>query len=266
MTFDIRADDVLKELGTRLDDISGVRTAFVGGSLVEGFGNATSDVDLLVLVDEDVAPESLPLDRSNDFVIFGDHRIWVSEIRGQRLDIEFRRIEDFEQVKRRLVDPSAPKDFNRGWLEFFHHLRIGIPVVRPEEFEGARDGFPWPVLGRVLVEHFEYDANSSLDDAAGAITAQDTGTALLASRATLGAAVEALLASVGSTNPRVKWRFRKLRQFRQLDLLDRYLHLEVDTSSDDADLLARARERVTFAQDLLLEAQANLFRLESVRE
>lgn len=265
MTFDVREETFLAEAAARLEHIPGVRTAFVGGSLVDGFGNSASDVDLIVLTEEEVTAAQVRPGRGEDFVEQSDHGIWVSRIRDRRLDVEFRKGADLDSARDVLSGGGGRPDFDRFVLELFHHLRIGIPVVAPESFERTRDSFPWTALSAHLVGHFEFAANSALDDASGAIDAKDAGTALLASRTALGAATDAVLASLGNTNPRGKWRFRNLDRFGQQELKDRYLSLETDPATDDDALLARARERVLFSQDLLIDAQSNVFLAEGAK-
>lgn len=260
-SFNVRHESVADALRDLLEPVDGIATAFLAGSLVEGHGNGSSDIDLIVVTDSSFVADKSPVAGETDYFAFGDHQILISDLDGRRVDVEFRARADVGYLADRLRAPRLRDDvfegaLDQGWLEFLHDLRIGVPLVAAEQYDALKGSIDWGALGTLLVDRYEHVSNGHLEDAAGAIEAKDAGLALLTSRASLQAAVDAYLASRGVTNPKPKWRFRKLHAPEFEEVRTRYLELEIDLSYRDDDLLAQARRRVTFAQDLLLDARS----------
>jgi predicted nucleotidyltransferase len=232
---------------------------FLGGSIIEGFGNATSDVDILVLLTEQVDRSADVFADSRKYVEFPEHAVLVGDLDGKRVDIELRQMSDFQRVLDILeaVDGGEvhqPYAIDDGWLEFLNDLSIGVPLGNREFFEEVRSLVPWAGLRAQLVARFEQLAHSHVEDARGALGAKDAGTAMLSSRTALAYAVDALVAAHGATNPKFKWRVRRMDSLGLSDLKDRYLSLELDADPSAPALLASARRRLVAVQDLLAEA------------
>jgi hypothetical protein len=100
----------------------------------------------------------------------------------------------------------------------------------------------------------ESDYAGHAEDAAGAIQAEDAATALLTSRRALGSAMDCLIAALGHTNSKEKWRYRKLADLGRDDLIERCLRLECDADTSPQAILAGARRRLVAAQGLVTEA------------
>lgn len=236
-----------------------VASAFLGGSLIEGFGNPTSDVDLLALLHAPPTSDELAA-MSHDYVVtVGPRTVIVSSAGGRRSDTELWTLD----YHRRWSSKLANADMTRGphvidpqpaWIEFANDLRIGVPIVGVELVEELRAEFPWTQFARFLMLRNEHLANTHIEDAAGALSAGDAGTAMLSSRDALAHAVDAYLAGAGETNCKPKWRARKLERTAEAGLFERYLETELDTSSEAAHLLTSARRRILAAQDFLILA------------
>lgn len=236
-----------------------VASAFLGGSLIEGFGNHTSDLDLLALLYAPPTSDDLAATRHDYVVTVGPRTIVVSSAGGRRSDTELWTLD----YHRRWSSKLATADMTSGphiidpplaWIEFVTDLRIGVPIVGDELVEELRAKFPWTQLAKFLMIRNEHLANTHIEDAAGALSAGDAGTAMLSSRDALAHAVDAYLAGAGETNCKPKWRTRKLARTAEADLFDLYLDAELDTSREAGDLLASARRRILAAQDFLIRA------------
>jgi hypothetical protein len=237
---------------------SGVDAAFVSGSLVEGFGNATSDIDVFLIGDEVV-----PLGQAATTLQYGEYAIEVDMLDDVRTDVEIwshasataalTGIADIDAA-----DWTATLHLDRGRMEFAHRLRIGLPVVGAERVEALREKFDWDHFAAVLTQRFLYFSNGSVEDAIGAIGAKDACAAMLNSRIALGAAADALAASAGATNASPKWRHYRLTSHVSSEVAQRYLEAEIDTSSAPEDLLRGAKRRLSLTQAFTSEAMTRL--------
>lgn len=240
-------------------------TAFVAGSLVEGYGNGQSDLDLFVLF-AGAPPVAAGGGVAAAFDGAGVYRTDLDYIDGVRVDTECWPLPAVLDIAKRLnespaEDWTAPVSLPEELFQLVHGIRIGLPVAVPEEFERVRAAFDWEhvCLLRYLRHMSIYTGTS--EDAVGAVQAGDHATALLTSREALGAAADALLAASGSTNTKPKWRFTKLRGMGLADVADRVMAAELDPDPAPEALLARAKDRLRLASDLTLAAAQAVGRL-----
>jgi hypothetical protein len=239
----------------------GVRYAFFAGSLVEGFGNSTSDVDLIVVVD-DLADLDLDGDRRDE----AQHQFeWSQGVITLRLaadaniDVEYRSTafmqSIFDEVE--LLDPSAGSAtvLDVKAFQLLNQIRVGIATPGFEaQLRKVSDSVPWPRVTAQMHRFFELMYVAHADDAIGAIKAGDWGTALLASELVLGSAVDALTAAFGHTNPKVKWRFRKLAQLGLPDVATDYASALAWGGEGSDAALAAAKRRLRVAQRFVITA------------
>lgn len=224
--------------------------AFLGGSLVQGFGNTASDIDIIVLV------PGAPVSGETAGYVAQRSIIYVDRYGDRRVDIEVLPLAEVESVAHLLrtqeEDLQAALDFPTDSLPTLDSMRIGIPLHGHEAFAALRDGFPWRELAAFLSGEADRMYQSFYEDAVGAIDAEDYGTALLTSREALGFALDAYIAALGHTNPRPKWRVRKLQVLGEDELLRRYLDAECDPSGEPEALLRRSVGRLRLSQEVQL--------------
>lgn len=239
-------------------------TAYVAGSLVEGYGNTQSDLDLFVLFAG--APPAAAGGVAAAFDGAGIFRVDLDYTDGVRVDTECWPLPTVLEVAQRLNespadDWTAPVSLPEELFQLVHGIRIGLPVAAPEEFARLQGAFDWEhvCLLRYLRHMSVYTGTS--EDAVGAVRAGDHGTALLTSREALGAATDALLAAAGSTNTKPKWRFTKLRGMGKAELAEDILAAELDPDPAPEALLARAKDRLRLASDLTMAAAQAVGRL-----
>jgi predicted nucleic acid-binding protein len=233
--------------------------AFVSGSLLEGFGNGMSDLDLYI-VKTGERGGSQDADHS---VILEDFDVDLHHRDGLRVDVEIWTAERMRVAMSAILDCSVAAGAAvtlppETWLQLAHRVRIGIPVVGAERFEELRSLLDARHLSRVLATWFLSAYNNSAEDAIGAIHARDHGTALLTSRLCYGAAVDATSALRGMTNPKAKWRYAKLRALGGDDLVGQYIAAELDGSTDPGRILTMAKRRLREANSLALAVQTEL--------
>lgn len=232
--------------------------AFISGSLVEGFGNASSDLDVFIVTKDD--SRDLPAQGSATRFRFEDYAIDVDFQDRRRIDTEVWQLSKIMNAVSSIANCGldtwvAASTLDEKVIDLAHRIRIGVPVAGDEEFAATKSGFDWERLRRILCHRFLNDYNAQAEDAAGAIKANDFGSALIMSRIVLGSALDALLAAHGMTNPKPKWRYRKLLAHNDQKLLKRYLEIEVEPDDNPAGILSRARDRVRFATEIAGSAQ-----------
>jgi hypothetical protein len=237
---------------TVADRYRGATTVFLSGSLVEGIGNDSSDVDVFVVHDYATADSG---STAGVDVTVADALVNIDYLDGFRVDTEHWVRDAVLGVADAIAGAAAEGELAAGriaehQLQLAHRVRVGLPVTGEREFAGIRAAFDWPALSRVLAQRFLSMYNDAAEDAAGAVRAGEAGTAMLASRRALGAVTDALLAITGSTNNKQKWRFAKLRQLGDGELARAYLAAEVDTGTADEALLDGARRRLRYAAEL----------------
>ncbi|EEI78988.1 Uncharacterised protein [Corynebacterium striatum] len=253
----------LNDLADRFGSIVPIISAFLGGSLVEGWGNSTSDIDVLVLLNsiQDISQlkKSLPdvLQPQDSWVDQGESLIVSSVFGSRRSDIEVHALEGVERAYSRLLDSAEPANFpnlvSQGELELFRDLVIGIPVIGEANFTSLKNTVDNRVLCRSIRRRSEYQASAHLEDLQGALDSGNVVSALLTSRSSLGSSVDAWIAYKGHSNPKEKWRGTKLLDLEEREMLARYLELECGSgSSRDADILSDSRARALASQEFLL--------------
>ena len=237
------------------------RVGYISGSIVEGFGTPRSDLDVFLLTDgsagsaEPARPAGEPvavyqadgfrieLDYAED--IATDTEIWPIDVLAGLPD---------ELAGIDLDDWGAAGAVPEAKLNLAHRLRIGLPVLGHDRFDALRGRFDWDRLARILRNRWLASYNNLADDAIGAIEAGDAMSAVLASRQALGAAVDALTAARGHTNPKEKWRWRKLVVLGLDAAAASYRTAELDPLTDDAGLLSQSQARLRLAAAFVLQA------------
>src|SRR4051812_24165580 len=137
-------EDLLRQQGLDLTDTSSV--IYLSGSLVEGHGHGTSDVDVYVIGDDE--PRG-PLN-----IVVENYQVAIDFGRCRRVDYEYWT----PPAVAALAEKLANLDLGRGFLgvlhdaeeEFLHRLRVGVPLTQPEGFRRVQDAFDFDRLRRYL--------------------------------------------------------------------------------------------------------------------
>jgi predicted nucleotidyltransferase len=195
-------------------------SVFVSGSLVRGWGNSTSDVDVIVISKEawphragevtHVALEPPTLQHESTFVD------------GRRWDVEYWTDAQFEQ----LLDKMSLARFERGegiWqtlsideMTMLERLPYAIASGDTGWLDRRKEDLRNSAHRAVLVTQSLDKAGSYTEDAAGQLEAGDLESAVLTAKLAFDCAVDGLLASAGQFGSRwPKWRARRFRATNQ---------------------------------------------------
>lgn len=240
-------------------NLSDVHCAFISGSLIEGYGNAASDVDVFVVTIRDTAgrPDSLSEFDFGDFKIEMD----IDDTEMIRTDTELWSIEVIRDIANSISacadDWARSTELPEQHLKFAHKLRTAVGIHNSAKVAELKELFKWEQVARVqshraLLEYVGYS-----EDAAGAIRAEDDGTAMITSRLALGWAIDAFIGSQGVTTNSEKWRCRKLATLNP-GLLAEYLAADASSGVAHNHLIDDAKRRVRTATEFAHRAQATL--------
>jgi hypothetical protein len=192
----------------------GTQAVFVAGSVVRGWGNPTSDLDIYVIAPQEPAggcEQSMPvfLDRSSVGVkvAFGEDRRW---------DVEYWRDEQVGQVLGKVsedvIHRSEGPPFAVAELDLLDRLGYGIGLDGEAWLKSRRDELARSAVRSVLTLRALDGADAYAEDALGQLAEGDLHTAVLSAQLLLGRATDALLASKGKFAQGAKWRARQMQE------------------------------------------------------
>jgi hypothetical protein len=247
---------ITRAVRATLDKHSETAASFISGSLVEGYGNSQSDIDLFLLSEltaGTLTESSMMVNQGIGIDIEWDDQV--------RVDTEHWSLDDAVTAVKKI----AALDFSHGEhyfaqvrdieLQFLHRILVGVPVTGAETVLDIRDRIDQRRLSLINATRFLSQWNSLTSDAVGATEDGQWGTAMLQSRASLGAAMDALMAARGSTNNKLKWRFVKMLDWCSEAERNDYLAAELEPAPDEASILVHAGRRIRRAQQISQRAQ-----------
>ena len=187
-------DAIVQVVVSSQDDI-----AYLSGSLIEGFGNSASDIDLFLVTAED------PKYGGGIGSLLGDYY----------LDLELHRFDHMHDLVERL-NALDPADFAQVWqtplgdIDLYYRTLVGQACHNPEGFAALRASFSREVSKRLLAAWCGLRYRASIQQAWEELEAGHATRAALAAQAAAASALDSYLAKNGECFPSLKWRFEKL--------------------------------------------------------
>ncbi|MET0106415.1 MAG: hypothetical protein ABW072_14925 [Sedimenticola sp.] len=193
--------------------------AWFAGSLVEGVGNASSDVDVYIVADS--------IDAHPNYVTStADYKIDIQYIDGIRVDYEIWRRDAVTGLAKRLdqlpldsLDNNVIDSFNENEIDFIHRIFYRQDIGNAGEISSLAALFNDDRLKRYLIENKRMYLDDAYDDAVGMLESGFTKASVLRSVEALGFAVDMLLYANGFTNTKEKHRvtfYSRLAQNNEL--------------------------------------------------
>ncbi|MER8235554.1 hypothetical protein [Streptomyces sp. NPDC094049] len=234
------------------------RSVYVSGSLVRGWGNALSDVDVYVITEADYR---------SDTAVYGQVPLETDtlpvEIRyvdGRRWDIEYWRSDQIDQVLAK-VDWSvlegsqeAGRRLSTDELDLLERLSYAQPLAGEEWLASRQKRLADSALRSVMVARALNGADTYTEDVVGQLEADDVDSAVLSVKIAFGYAMDALLAFEGEYGQNAKWRARR---FREADptivTFDQYWAIETMRSFDPSAPRAWVEEALRLCQHVSME-------------
>lgn len=187
---------------------------YVAGSLVRGWGNARSDLDVYVVTTDPWPGEASSV--SHVSVSPPTVPTHAFEVGGRRWDVEYW----LERQVDALLDAVAWEAFESGRgsaaslskheIAFMQRLPFSLVVEGSEWVARRSREFDASAVKTMIAVEALYQLDLLAEDAVGMLAAGDTESAVLAARQAFGYAIEALLASHGEFNEQEKWRARRM--------------------------------------------------------
>jgi Coenzyme PQQ synthesis protein D (PqqD) len=254
------AERIAREIITAPEDV-----VFVSGSLVEGFGNENSDLDLFLVRHEG---EATP-----------DPRLVLATVgvEGAYVDYEVYNQANMAAISA-AINGTDIANFRAVWetsldrIDLYYRTAVANPVYNAEGLLLLQRGFDRDTVARLLQVWTGLRSVVRLQEARESLDAGYAQQALIAAQAAAAYAVDSYLASEGEAYPNLKWRYEKIeRRFgRDSELFSKLWALkspgvrgvpayldEVSSFCDDMGMESYA----AWAIDLLLLAQARDVRL-----
>jgi hypothetical protein len=221
-------DRIAREIITAPEDV-----VFVSGSLVEGFGNENSDLDLFLVRHEgEVTP---------------DPRLVLSTVgfEGAYVDYEVYNQANMAIIARRINETDVT-DFRAVWetsldrLDLYYRTAIAEPAHNPDGLRTLQRRFDRDVAARLLQAWAGLRSVVRLQEARESLDGGYAPQALVAAQAAAAYAADSYLASQGEAYPNLKWRYEKIaRRFgRESDLYQRLWALKSPGNRGVTDYLA----------------------------
>lgn len=196
---------------------------YVSGSLLEGFGNCKSDIDIYVIVRANemqqnfdavtIEKSKLVIDETGNIKMFA-----VSIDMAKKYDIEFWNLEEVVKACKKINDfvldeniyvKAIPNDY----VDLIHRMKFGKALYKEGNFNEFISQINFYNLNLYLYKINYYYYSSFLEDVEGAYLDKDFGTALFLAKDMSICIITSFLALMGETNPNVKWLYRKFLQF-----------------------------------------------------
>ncbi|HEX5114236.1 MAG TPA: hypothetical protein VFW65_03455 [Pseudonocardiaceae bacterium] len=234
------------------------RCVFAAGSLVRGWGNSSSDVDVYVVSDEEwrsdtavytsvglepatVVGESTRLDG-----VAWDLHYWLdSQVDQVMAKVSWEAYEAGGNAGSRLASPEI------ALLERFGH---GVDGLGGDWLSARRKALADSAFAVIRVSYELMYADSYAEDAVGQLACDDLHSAVLSARTAFGHAMDALLAHHGEYNHNPKWRARRFQAANPTLLsYEDYWALETMRSYDPADPAAWVIEALRACRQVSLE-------------
>jgi hypothetical protein len=187
-------DAVVQTVVTSADDV-----VYISGSLIEGFGNAASDVDVFLITPR-------PRDYRGPFgTVLGDYYV----------DLEIYTAEQMHDLSAR-VGAVDPADFAGVWklrqpdLDLYYRTLIGEACHNDGGFETLRGRFDRDTIARLIAVWCGLRYAASMQHAEEELAAGRLVNAVVACEAAAASALDSYLARNGEAFSSLKWRFQKL--------------------------------------------------------
>jgi hypothetical protein len=179
--------------------------AFLSGSVVEGFGNASSDVDIFVVSDkikEYQTGKKICFINSeggyyNEIQLY-THR-WHNDVGSKLNALEGRTYSDYRAVA-------------YDELSYYYRVAIGVPAINPENFISSSGEYKKAVINKHISNYFGYEAYGQIYRANRLHDDGETGHAYHYACKAAADAVDSVLAAHGEGYMSNKFRFSKIER------------------------------------------------------
>ncbi|MEV0195761.1 nucleotidyltransferase domain-containing protein [Nonomuraea sp. NPDC050691] len=209
------------ELARSYPELADATCVFLSGSVTQGWGNETSDIDVFVVTKE-------PFDTEKSELLFIEQRVstkdpvaWIAvgQLGAFRADIEIWHEAQVEELLKRFERDGSGHyrgyngPFGFAERELFYRLTIGVPLCGEGWWSEKREAILGSDYRLWLAEEVKNAVENRLEDATGMLKAGDHESAVLAGYETLTKSLMALLATYGDFSQQQKWLYRRMQKY-----------------------------------------------------
>ncbi|MBN3554059.1 nucleotidyltransferase domain-containing protein [Fictibacillus nanhaiensis] len=239
---------------------------YIGGSVMEGFGNATSDIDVFVISSDDPTSEDINLSNEEQRFFEGMYSLVHNIIHeGIRYDFTYWNSDKVNHIKNSINNIDLNTDFqmvlNKGEIDFLHRLKYAKSIINHAEFSEFLKTINFDNLRYYIAVTESQAFAGTLEDLQGAFISKDYGTAFFRAKRLVEITFTALLALHGETNPNVKWLYRKLQRLSEttgdFNYFSKFMELQ-NSNFDPATVKIYIRECVKYCQEINIGIQEQL--------
>lgn len=222
---------------------------FVAGSVIDGYANLYSDIDLFA-----VTTEGVPLDTH------------VCRLNTVRVDMETRPRSEFLRLAGLFVHATNLAQMHQIYrdvtLATAHRLVTALPLSGANEIAEIQSALPATLFQLYLIRHRSGATDNDLQDSIGALRTDDLEYAFLRARDAIGHSSEAALALAGDLNPMSKYLVKRLRRFfgAEHPLYDRFVRYNSAWSQDRRELVRQIEAMLRDARRTLNVVEKEIWR------
>lgn len=233
-------------------------SVFLGGSLVRGWGNEASDLDVYVISGSprlDPSTGVAPVALTPDFV-----PIEVIYVNGRRWDIEYWTVGQVEQLLAKVswtefdagrTGADMLASHERDFVERLHH---SLPLSGPQWLEETRGLLGGSAIRQIFVTRALNFADIFVEDAVGQLKGGDRESAVLSAKLAFNSAIYALHCAHGELGQSSKWAARRFRHIdQQVVPFEEYWAIETMRDFDADDPAAWIESVVLLCRRISLE-------------
>lgn len=193
-----------------------IQCAFAGGSVVQGWGNVDSDIDIYLLLHD--LPQGYSLEDVHE-TRSAEGGIPVSSlnIEGRKIDVEIWTTRQVEQVFALVERPgeerssSALEGLSYFELDFLEKLGHGLPIFGHVEVAAYKHRLAESAWIEMLLDQALVLSDIYLEDAVGQLESLDFISSVLSAKLAFGYSVDAITISSGIIGRSPKWRARRMK-------------------------------------------------------
>lgn len=234
------------------------RSVWLAGSIIEGLGTATSDLDIYAVVK---SIDDIPgLTRRSQ-----GKAIKVVFMQGRRLDIEFWEersldgvIKSFAEIPLENPNANIVDALDEESVQLIARIHLSKPIFGGDFLQELRRSIHVSRFCSYLRENKRHYVDDAFDDTTGAHLAGDYQSACLRARDTVEFSVDVLLHACGRINVKHKHRWRLMSQLTSerpelKPIQDKYWRLATLIPSDQADMRDYIEKALEFSELIMMQ-------------
>jgi len=208
---------------------SNILFSYISGSLIEGYGNENSDVDIFVITknkEEVLLKEEVP----EMFFSLDTHSIHTKQMENIRFDTEFYNVDEFEKIIFKSNSITYENGVVSPWLleneyDMLHRFKVSVPLTNHDIYHDYFSKVNFNNFEKFNILQHTTEFGGLLDDLEGALKSKDYLTAYQMFSILFDNCIESFISSKNITNPKKKWIMKKMKDlyFQNNSLVDIYL-------------------------------------------